>query len=252
VALITGASAGIGRELARLLAQHGYDLVVTGRRIDRLEELRRELGAEYQTRVIPLRADLADPRSPDRLVADIKNMGLSIEVLINDAGFGKIGDYSEFPWPTTQDMIQVNLTVLMHLTRLVLPDMITRGRGKILNVGSTAAWLPGPYMAVYYAVKAAVVSFSEALWAETRGTGVTVTCLCPGPTHTEFHQRAGMREIGPLGVMTASDVAAIGLRAMERGRRLVVAGWRNALTTAIMNLVPHRILLIAVSRIHGR
>ncbi len=251
-ALVTGASSGIGRELARILARHGYDLVVVARRVERLDALRRELEAETSVRVTVAADDLADPASSERIERAVAETGRPIDVLVNDAGFGVYGSFADADWAASRDLVRVNILALMELTRRFLPSMIARRCGRILNVASTAAFTPGPFMATYYASKAFVVSFSEALSEETRGTGVTVTCLCPGPTRTEFHERAHAPAGGPLGWMSASAVARIGFDGLMAGRAVVVAGIMNRITTWFMRFLPHRLLARAVRRVNAR
>jgi uncharacterized protein len=228
-ALVTGASAGIGRELARLLAADGHDLVLVARRRDRLEELAADLSRASGVRANALSADLSDPAAPRRLVDELGARGLEIEVLVNNAGFGANGAFVELPAARQLEMVQVNVTALVELTRLLLPAMIARGRGRILNLGSTAGFQPGPFMAVYYASKAFVGSFSEALAEELRGTGVTVTLSCPGPTDTEFGAIAGndKSRLFGLGAMSAVEVARHAYQALRRGRTVAVPGLRN-------------------------
>ena len=244
VALVTGASSGIGRELARVLAAQGYDLVIVARRYERLTELASELSPQHGTAVRLIKADLCDPSAPDRIMAELDQANLPIDVLINDAGLGRTDSFAQMAWPDIESQISVNIIALTHLTRLLLPGMISRKHGRILNVGSIAGYLPGPGMAIYYATKAFVFSLSEALWQETHGTGVTVAVLCPGLTHTEFHQQAH-QSVGRFGWMSAASVARIGYQAMITGRRVVNAGGLNTLIAGILRLVPHRILLMA-------
>ena len=190
--LITGASGGIGEQLARLFAAHRYDLVLVARSVDKLQSLSAELARAHgiQSRVLP--ADLADPGAPPRLFEALQDA--AIDVLVNNAGFGARGAYAQIDYQLEARMIQVNVAALAHLTRLFLPGMLARRTGKILNVASTAAYVPGPFMAVYYASKAFVLSFSEALAEEVQGSGVTVTALIPGPTETNFAAIAGTQD----------------------------------------------------------
>lgn len=243
-ALVTGASSGIGRALARVLAREGYDLVVAARRFARLTALAHELRAAYGTSVLPVQADLRDPASPSRIMDEIGRAGLTVDVLVNDAGLGRASSFAEMPQEDIDAQLAVNAVALTRLTRLVLPGMLERRKGRILNVASLASYLPGPGMAIYYATKAFVLSLSEALWEETRGTGVTVTAMCPGFTRTEFHEQAH-QSVGRFGWMSAEAVAEIGYRAMLRGSRVVNAGALNALIAWIVRFVPHRFLLFA-------
>lgn len=230
--------------MARVLAANGYDLVIVARRIERLTAVADELKQQHGTTVWPLKIDLRQPDAAERIMHEVQNAGLTIDVLVNDAGLGRAGSFADLAWEDSEDQITVNLVALTKLTRLVLPGMLARRQGKILNVGSIAGYLPGPGMAVYYATKAFVVSFSEALWQETKGSGVTVTCLCPGLTHTEFHEQAH-QAVGHVGWMSSQAVAAIGYRAMMKGRRVVNAGPLNTLIAWLVRFLPHRLLLAA-------
>lgn len=247
-ALVTGASSGIGRELARILAREGHDLVIVARRLERLTALKEELEREHHVHVLPLRGDLTDPEAADLIKAATDKAGVTVSILVNNAGVGAYGDFASLAWEEITAMVQLNITALLHLTRLYLPAMLQQGQGRILNVGSVAGSLPGPRMAVYHATKAFVLSFSQALSQETKGTGVTVTCLCPGPTRTEFHERAHAAR-PRLGMwMEAATVARIGYQAMMAGRRVVNAGLQNAAIAQIVRFLPTKLLLWAVHR----
>ena len=226
-ALITGASGGIGAELAKLCAAGGFNLVLVARDAERMAQLAAGLARAHGIQVRVLAADLADPLAPARLFGQLQPA--PIDILINNAGFGLRGAFAETDWAADARLMQVNMTAPAHLTKLFLPGMIERRRGRILNVASTAAFVPGPFMAMYYSSKAFLLSFSEAVANEVKGTGVTVTVLCPGPTRTEFFERAGIAgsklSQGPS--MTAADVAAEGYRAMMAGKTQVIAGARN-------------------------
>jgi hypothetical protein len=239
-ALVTGASTGIGRELCKLLARDGYEIFLAARDAGRLAEVAAELltiGAGA-ARVIPV--GLARKDGPAQLAAALS--GTVPDVLINNAGFGLLGDFSAGDLPRQLDMIQVNVTSLVELTGLLLPAMVARSSGRILNVASTASFQPGPGMAIYYATKAFVLSFTEAIAEENRRKGVSVTALCPGPTDTEFQGRAGMLETplfsGALKIMSAAEVAEIGYRAMLAGKVLSIAGLRNRLGMEGLRLAP--------------
>ncbi len=252
IALITGASAGIGKELAKLFAAGGYDLVLTARRVEELRTLADELVAAHGISADVFPADLADPAAPQKLFDTVLAAGLTIEVLVNNAGFGLHGPVVEQDSNRLLAMIQVNVTSLVHLTRLFAPDMVQRGQGKILNVASIAAFQPGPLMAGYYASKAFVLSFSEAMSEELRGTGVTVTCLCPGPTRTEFATAADMDGAALFrtpNTMDVEPVARAGFRATQRGRRVVIPGFLNKILTTLVMFVPHGLLLRMVRRL---
>ncbi len=252
LALITGASSGIGKVLAEKLAARGYDLILVARREDELKSLADSLIAAHhaQASVIPL--DLADPTAPTTLFNRINADHRPIDILINNAGFGALGPFADADPARTLAMIQLNITTLTHLTALVLPMMLARKQGRILNVASVAAFQPGPYMAVYYATKAYVLSFSEALSRELTDTGVTVTCLCPGPTKTEFGDVAQMNKTslfsGP-NVMNVEPVAEAAVRSLLRGKRLVVPGLLNKLVTFSVRFLPRWLVLRIVEKV---
>jgi short-subunit dehydrogenase len=252
LALVTGASAGIGRELAKVLAREGHDLVLVARRQPELDELARVLKEQYgaTARVIP--ADLAAPDAAVQLVGEL-GPDAQIDVLVNNAGFGGHGSFVSRDRDADMRMVAVNVAALTDLTKLLLPGMVARGRGRVLNVASTAAFQPGPFMAVYYATKAYVLSLSEALAEEVSGTGVTVTCLCPGVTDTEFHAVAGTDAQpltqGPLS-MSASAVAESAYKAMVRGKRLEIPGFHNKFGAASIRIAPRGMVLKVVRRLH--
>jgi short-subunit dehydrogenase len=250
-ALVTGASSGIGYELAKQFAQAGYHLVLVARSADVLRQLADEWSRTYRISVTPLVYDLAQPSAPEAIAHALANTGVTINVLVNNAGFGTYGKFSESDPVQELGMIQVNITALTHLTRLLLPGMIERHRGIILNVASTAAFQPGPLMAVYYASKAYVVSFSQALANDLRGTGVTVTALCPGPTATNFSARAGVTgtRIFHAGKMSAEAVARDGYRGAMRGQAVIISGWRNAILAHLVRWLPPSFVVRMVQRV---
>jgi len=251
-ALVTGASSGIGLELATLLARNRHDLVLVARSRERLEAIGRGLTEEFGVAVTVLVKDLAQSAAPDEIAGGLAARSLSIDILVNNAGFGVYGPFAETPLPNELEMIQVNVTALTALTKLLLPGMLARRRGRILNVASTAAFQPGPLMAVYYATKAYVLSFSEALANETAGSGVTVTALCPGPTVTEFQKQAGLEKTrlfnGPL-VMRAPEVARAGYDGMLRGKRVVIPGLMNVALVEALRVTPRRVVTAIARRI---
>jgi uncharacterized protein len=241
-ALVTGASSGIGAELARLLAADGYDVVVVARRATELEALAADLGG---ARVIV--ADLADQSSPAKLAAEVPD----VDVLVNNAGVGDYGPFSDADLAKTLAMIQLNVAALTELTRRYVPGMLARGHGRVLNVASTAAFQPGPLMAVYYATKAYVLSFSEAIAEELRGTGVTVTALCPGPTASGFQAGAAMersRLVKGRRLPSAAAVARAGYRALRRGDVVAVVGAGNKLLAASIRFTPRPVIRRLVKR----
>lgn len=244
--LLTGASAGIGAALAQVIAADGHDLVLVARRQDRLDALAAALPTTAHTVALDLQA--AD--AGDRLEAAVAGIGRPVDVLVNNAGFGASGLFADAERERLLGMVDLNVRALVDLTHRFLPGMIARGRGGVLNVASTAAFQPGPRFAVYYASKAFVLSFSEALTEETRGTGVTVTALCPGPTTSEFGAIAGMNRTLLFRYgrrMTAEAVAARGWSAFRSGKRVVITGASNRLTAATAKVMPHRLLLPIVS-----
>jgi uncharacterized protein len=246
--LITGASGGIGEELARLFAANRHDLVLVARSADKLQSLSAELSRTHGIQARVLTADLAEVAAPPLIFEALR--GVAIDVLVNNAGFGARGAYAEIDYDLEARMIQVNVTALAHLTRLFLPVMLARRNGKILNVASTAAYVPGPFMAVYYASKAFVLSFSEAIAEETRGKGVTVTALVPGPTETNFAATAGNQNslLFRTGtVMNAAAVARVGYDGLMAGKRVAIAGLSNKLTVLSTRLAP-RTMLAKITR----
>jgi short-subunit dehydrogenase len=247
--LITGASGGIGYELAKLFARDHHKLVLVARSADKLAEVAAELQPHRITvKTVPL--DLATPPAPKFLFDLMQSEKIAVDILINNAGFGALGQFAQMPEEKILGQIQLNITALTQLTRLFLPPMLERRGGRIMNVASTAAFLPGPLMAVYYATKAYVLSFSEALANELENSGVTVTCLCPGPTHTGFAQRAGndkSRMFKKIGAMSAEAVALDGYRGVMEGRTLVISGVHNWIAAQSIRFGPRK-LVTAASR----
>jgi short-subunit dehydrogenase len=245
VALITGASAGIGRELARVFARHGHGLVLVARREQRLNELAASIEATGRPKPLVLAADLAQPDAAARIGEALGARGLEPQYIVNNAGFGLVGRAATLPCDEQLGMIDLNLRALTDLS-LSFIDSLARHRGGLLNVASVAGYLPGPGSAVYYAGKAFVLSFSEALHCELAPRGVRVTCLCPGPVATEFQARAGIVETTPpwpLGV-SAERVAEAGYRGLMLGQRVVVPGFANKLLAALLpRFAPRNILL---------
>src|ERR1017187_8371803 len=237
-ALVTGASAGLGAEFAKLCAAGGYDVVLVARNATRLAELAASLASTYGVKARPLVADLANPAAPPEIFAQMS--GTPVDLLINNAGFGVRGAYTDTDWARESGLMQVNMVSVAHLTKLFLPEMVRRRSGRILNVASTAAFVPGPFMALYYASKAFVLSFSEALSNEVEGTGVSVTVLCPGPTRTEFADAAGIPDSNLFHGLTmgAAEVALVGYRAMMAGKSSVIAGARNRWMMRGVRLIP--------------
>lgn len=252
--LVTGASGGIGEELARLFANDGKSLVLVARNARRLEELKAEfltLGSPA-VRVIP--ADLAAVDGAASLLSTLASEGLRVETLVNNAGYGLFGDFAQAGATELLDMLRLNVLALTELCRGLIPGMVSAGRGRVLNIASLAAFMPGPHMAAYYASKAFVLSLSEGLNEELRGTGVLVTALCPGPTRTGFEGRAGLGGSGLFQsglVMGAGTVARIGYRALGRGRAVAVPGLFNKLAAFLPRLSPRTIQRRLVGRIQA-
>ena len=245
-ALITGASFGIGLELARIFAREGHNLVLVARSADKLRQLASELEKAHGTRSLILATDLTEPGAAAYVLDQTTRANIRVDVLVNNAGFGQYGLFADNDLEECLRQIQLNVTTLTHLTRLYLPGMIERKEGRILNVASTAAFQPGPLMAVYFATKAYVLHFSEGLANELEDTGVTVTCLCPGATATEFHKRAnatGMRLLR-MGSMDAHTVAEDGYRALMAGKPVVISGFRNWLVAQSVRFSPRRLVTV--------
>ena len=250
-ALITGASSGIGLDLAHLFAADGHDVVLVARSEDKLRELAKELAAKHGVAAHVIVADLTQPDAPRQIF----DRAPDVDILVNNAGFGVSGKFAETDLRTELDILQVNIAALTHLTKLFLPPMLQRGRGRILNVASTAAFQPGPLMAVYYATKAYVLSFSEAIAEELHGTGVSVTVLCPGPTATGFQKVANIGSETLLKVMrpvSSMDVARAGYRALMRGSRLVIPGMKNKLGVHSLRITPRAVVTKIVRALQER
>jgi short-subunit dehydrogenase len=247
--LITGASSGIGYELAKLFARDHHDLVLVARSADKLAQVATELQPHGVT-VKTIALDLATPLAAKFLFDRLQSEATSVDILINNAGFGAYGEFAQMPEEEILSQIQLNISALTQLTRLFLPPLLQRRAGKIMNVASTAAFQPGPLMAVYYASKAYVLSFSEAIANELRGSGVTVTCFCPGATHTGFAKRAGTeksRLFKQVGAMSAENVARDGYRALMAGRTVAISGAHNWLLAQSVRFAPRK-LATAISR----
>lgn len=256
--LITGASSGIGLELAKFFAAEngpdgGSKIILVARNKPALESLARELTAQFKAHVTVLPADLSLPDAPKQIFDQLQAANIHVDVLVNNAGFGAIGAFAQLPLDRQLEMIQVNITALTALTRLFLPGMIRAARGGILNVGSVAGFVTGPGMGVYYATKAFVLSFSEALAAEVQGTGVVVSVLCPGPTATNFGKVAGSANVKMFKVpgMTAEEVARDGHRDFRAGKVVAVSGIRNKLMVHSIRFTPRWILRKMVRKFNG-
>jgi uncharacterized protein len=257
VALVTGASAGLGTEFAKLFARDGHSVILVARRKDRLESLAHELiklspDAEKPISTWVIDIDLGKPGAGEKLFKQVEALGLSVEFLVNNAGFGSIGEFAELPLPRELQMIDLNCRTLVELTHLFLPSMLMKKTGRILNVGSMAGFQPGPYMATYFATKAFVNSFSEALNEELIKTGVTCTVLAPGPVATEFSQAAGTHPSNAFSnsgvVAKAGEVAKLGYDAMMAGKSMAVNGTMNKLLIQALRVSPRVAVRKAVAQ----
>lgn len=251
LALVTGASSGIGRELAVQLARRGCDLIVSGRSEEALKALR---AAFPERKVHVVAADLSRREGARELLEYIDRELLVVEILVNNAGFGRIGAFIELTEQEQLEMVEVNVSSILRLTRVLAERMVERGHGSILNVASTAAFSPGPLMAVYYATKAFDYSFSLAIGEELRRKGIQVTTLCPGATRTGFDEAAGLgrERAGSRGMMRPDRVARAGVDGLEAGRRLVVPGFSNKIAVAAARFAPRGALVRALYRFNSR
>ena len=254
--LITGASSGIGRSFAKIFAKNGYNLFLIALEQELLESLAEELKRTYQIDVLILSIDLSSNGAAQKIVDFMNEHNWEAEIIINNAGFGCKGDFYRMPIHKIHEMIAVNMTALVELTRLLLPEMIRRNYGKILNTASTAAFQPGPGMAVYFATKAFIASFSQALSSELSHTNITVTTLCPGPTKTNFAKLAGLYNNpihqGIVPILEADDVAECGYKMMMRGKRLVIVGLMNKICSFISFLMPSSLVMNSIKKLHSK
>jgi len=251
VALITGASSGIGKEFAKIHASQGGDLVIVARRADKLNTLKKELEAEYECQVMVIVQDLTTPSAAQDVYSTVTSAAVEIDYLINNAGFGGHGKFHEREWQDDLNMINLNIVALTALTRLFLPDMVARNQGKILNVSSTASLLPGPLQAVYFSTKAYVTSFSNAISEELRDTNITVTALLPGATETEFAETSGMEKTDLFKkAFSAFDVAKSGYDGMLKGKLNVLAGLTGMqkIMMATIPITPKKMLLSQIRK----
>jgi short-subunit dehydrogenase len=253
-ALVTGASAGIGVDLAECFARDGYDLILTARSEGPLAEVANRLAGAHGVKATAIAQDLGAHGGGSALAAAIAQRGLNVDVLVNNAGYGHAGALTSSDLQTQLGMIDLNVRALVELTYLYWDRMLAAKRGGVLNVASTAAFQPGPLMANYYASKAYVLSFSEALWEEARDTGVHVSCLCPGPTASNFRERAGTGKTQlakASKVMASAPVARMGYEAWKRNQRVKVTGGRNAFQAGLVNYIPRDTLLRMVRNIQS-
>jgi len=245
-ALVTGASAGIGVDLAECFARDGYDVILTARSGSALRDVAARLESAYHVRATPIAQDLGQIGGGAKLAAEIRQRGLSVHVLVNNAGYGQAGAFAESDLDAQLGMIDLNDRALVELTHIYWPSMLANKTGGVLNVASTAEFQPGPLMAIYYASKAFVLSFSEALWEEARGTGVRVSCLCPGPTVSKFRERAGTdkKKLSQSTTpMSSASVAELGYRAWKDNKRVEVTGLRNRVLAAAVPFLPRTTIL---------
>jgi uncharacterized protein len=253
--LVTGASGGIGRALANEFAAAGADCILVARSRDRCEDAARTLAKQYGIHAEAIAVDLGKPDGAAFLWNELIRRSITVDILVNNAGFGYSGPFGESNLDEQLDTIRVNVAALTELTHRFLPGMLSRKSGRILNVASTAAFQPGPFMAVYYATKAYVLSFSQALSAEVAGSGVTVTTLCPGPTLTGFQRRArmeGMNLVRSLFVMDSAAVARCGYRGCMKGKRVVIPGFLNTIVPFAERFLPTSMVLPTVAVLHRR
>jgi short-subunit dehydrogenase len=247
--LITGASGGIGYDLAKLFARDHHNLILVARSKDKLAQVAAELEPNGIT-VKTVALDLAQASAAKSVFEKLKSESLTVDILVNNAGFGALGPFAQMPEEDIAGQISLNITALTELTRLLLPQMIARRSGRILNIASTAGFQPGPLMAVYYATKAYVISFSEAIANELQGSGVSVTCFCPGPTDTGFAARAGndkSRLFKKFSAMSSAQVALQAYRALMEGRTLAISGIQNWMLAQSIRFSPRK-LVTAISR----
>jgi short-subunit dehydrogenase len=242
--LITGASSGIGLELAKVFAKNGHNLVLVARSETTLNALKQEIEKDFEVEVKILIKDLKYYSTPEEIYREVTNAGIHINILVNNAGFGTFGNFAETDLESELEMIQVNITALTHLTKLFLKDMLEQESGRILNVASTAAFQPGPLMAVYYATKAYVLSFSEAIAEELKDTKIRVTTLCPGPTKTNFATNANISEnklFGP-NIPNGKEVAEYAYKALVNEKRIAIHGFKNKLLVHGTKLAPRKVV----------
>jgi short-subunit dehydrogenase len=251
--LITGASSGIGLELARIFASKGYNLIIVARNLIELSRLKNELNEKYKVFVEEIEKDLSVPGAAKEVYEEVKSINFDVDILVNNAGFGDFGFFQNSDWAKQERMINVNMLALTQLTWLYLPEMITKGSGKIMNVASTAAFQPGPLMSVYYASKAYVLFFTEAIANELEGTGVTVTALCPGPTKSGFQKVANVENSKMMNGKSIPDskaVAEYGYKALMKGKRVAIHGVVNKELAFFSRRIPKGMILKTVRKIN--
>lgn len=253
-ALITGASGGIGKELAVHFARDGHRLVLIARDSKKLELLKKQLEQDYQAEVLTIVKDISDQQSVKEVYEFLQENNIQVDYLVNNAGFGLYGEFVKTSLDDELNMIDLNIKSLTHLTKLFLPGMIANNGGGVLNVASTAAFQPGPLMAVYYATKAYVLSFTEALANELKDTNINVTALCPGPTETGFSNRANLQKskLFKSGVMDVKEVASVGYKGFLLGKTVVIPGTRNKLLAHSVRFMPRKVVTSVVRNVQER
>lgn len=254
-ALITGASSGIGLELARVHASKGGSLVLIARSKEKLENLKNELEQQYSSTVLVIPKDLSNPEAPQQVYDQLQKENIKIDYLFNNAGFGDYGFFHETNWEKEAQMIDLNVRTLTHFTKLFVKDMVSRKTGKIMNVASTASFQPGPLMSVYYATKHYVLAFSEGIANELKGTGVTVTALCPGPTASGFQDAAAMNDsklVKGAKLPSAREVAEYGYRSLEKGKVVAIHGFLNKLMAESSRFMPRNIVRSVVRKVQEK
>jgi uncharacterized protein len=254
-ALITGASLGIGLEFARTFAAAKNNLVLVARNEEKLKTLAAELQTSFGITVKVIAADLSNMQEVQKVYDTCKAENITVDYLINNAGFGDFGLFQDSNWDKTEQMIDLNIKSLTKMCRLFIPDMVVRKAGKILNVASTAAFQPGPTMAVYYATKSYVLFFSEAIYNELQGTGVSVTCLCPGATESGFFKAAAMEEsnlVKGKKLPTSKEVALFGYNAMMKNKMMVIHGLMNTIMATSIRFTPRKLVLAIVRKIQDK
>ncbi len=255
-ALITGASSGIGLEFAKLLAKEKYDLIIVARSSDKLEKISKAIEKDFGVKVRVILKDLSENNSANEIFDELISEKVIVDIMINNAGFGSYGPFAESDLNNDLEMIRLNISSLVVFTNLFLREMLKRNSGRIMNVASTAAFQPGPYMALYYASKAFVLSFSEAVAEEISDSKVTISCLCPGPVKTGFQGRAGLQKAklankNLLGMITAEEVAKIGYKGLMKGKRIIIPGKLNWLVAKAVNFTPRRLVTKIGKYIHS-
>ncbi len=245
--LITGASSGLGKEFAQIFAEKAYNLVLVARSEDKLRSIAKILEDKYKIKVTVVVQDLSEPNSASKIYTRVKDRGINVDILINNAGFGKIGAFIDEKVSTLTDMLNLNVTALTEITALFLPEMIERNKGKVLNIASTAAFQSLPNFSVYAASKAYVLNFTEALHYELKDTNIAVTALCPGPTVTGFAKRANAESLQLFtNAMDSKTVVKIGYQALMKNKMSVIVGFKNKFMAYAVRLIPSRRLLINI------